>query len=84
MPQLSQTTYGKNIGPKLTINWDIVTTAFTYNKGGRYSDLCSSEALAILSSHKNFGSLNQRHERNNKCSHKMRFRLSRLKHKAVT
>ena len=74
----------KNLGPKPDINWEILTKAFTYNKGGRYCDLCLSEALTILDTHKNVGSLNQRHEWNNKCSHKMKFRLNRLKHKAAT
>ena len=81
---LSKHIWKKNLGPKPDINWEILTKAFTYNKGGRYCDLCLSEALTILDTHKNVGSLNQRHEWNNKCSHKMKFRLNRLKHKAAT
>ena len=81
---LSQLIWSENLGPKPTINWDIITRAFTYNKGGRYCDLCLSEALAISRNLRNAGSLNKRNELTNKCLHKMRFRLNRLKHPSKT
>ena len=48
---------GQKIGPKAAIKLDIVTKAFTYNKGGKYCNICISEALVIFLNQKNVYSL---------------------------
>ena len=76
---LSTHVWDENLGSKPIIKWEVVKKSFIYNKGGRYCDLCLSEALVIADHIKNKNCLNKRTELKIKCAHILRHRLSKLK-----
>ena len=76
---LSKHIWEENLGPNPDLTWTILSRANEYKKGGKYCDLCLSEKLFILRNFNNSNSLNKRTELTNKCAHKMKHRLQRLK-----
>ena len=76
---LSKYVWDKGLGPSPNIDWTILAKTRLYEKGGGHCDLCLSEKLFILLDAKDPKSLNKRTDLSNKCAHKMKFRLHRLK-----
>ena len=77
--ELSKHIWGlKEAGKEYTINWEIVREAKSYKPGGRYCNLCTSEALAIAFQ-AGPNCLNSKSEIIKQCRHKTRWKLEKFK-----
>ena len=75
---LSKFVWENDLGPEPCIQWNIEKFATAYQKGSRYCDLCLSEKLIILKESVNDRCLNRRFELNEKCVHKIKYRLKNV------
>ena len=77
--ELSKYIWGlKEAGKEYTINWEIVREAKSYKPGGRYCNLCTSEALAIAFQ-AGPNCLNSKSEIIKQCRHRTKWKLEKFK-----
>ena len=68
----------KDEGRDYNITWEIVRTARSYKPGGKYCNLCTSEALAIAFE-PGQNCLNSRNEVIKRCRHRSKWKLDKFK-----
>ena len=76
---LAKHIWDEGLAPDPKIKWEILRHAPTYNKGGKYCDLCLTEKLLISKVLGNPTYLNRRSDLATKCRHRAKFKLCNIK-----
>ena len=77
---LSKYIWDNDLNPIPNIKWTIMSRAHEYKAGQRYCDLCLTEKLYISKEIKyNNNCINTRSDLTNRCVHKSKFKLNRIK-----